>query len=273
MVDASTRRADDPDERYRLYIDESGDHVFRHLDEPAHRYLCLVGCWFRGHDYREFHAALDRFKQRHLTHHPDDPPILHREDIVRGRKRFWPLRDPAKRDAFDHDLRQLIDEANFRLVGIVIDKYSLTHRYYTPDHPYHLALAFLLERYCGYLNHVNRVGDVLAETRGGREDRLLKEEYRSVYRAGTWVKPASFFKRALTSGELKMKPKSANIAGLQLADLLAHPTRLIILAEAGRVAGPLPPFTASLAPILERKFDRHRDENQIAGYGKVLFPK
>ena len=38
----------DPDERYRLYIDESGDHTWRQLDDPARRYLCLLGCFFRG---------------------------------------------------------------------------------------------------------------------------------------------------------------------------------------------------------------------------------
>jgi len=35
-------RVNGPEDRYRLYIDESGDHVFRHLDEESHRYLCLL---------------------------------------------------------------------------------------------------------------------------------------------------------------------------------------------------------------------------------------
>lgn len=33
-----------------------------------------------------------------------------------------------------------------------------------PD--YHLGLGFLLQRFAGYLNHINRVGDILGESRG-----------------------------------------------------------------------------------------------------------
>lgn len=33
-----------PESRYRLYLDESGDHVFHDLESPSHRYLALVGC-------------------------------------------------------------------------------------------------------------------------------------------------------------------------------------------------------------------------------------
>jgi hypothetical protein len=36
-------------------------------------------------------------------------------------------------------------------------------------HPYHLGLGFLLQRFAGFLNHINRVGDILGESRGGRE--------------------------------------------------------------------------------------------------------
>jgi len=36
--------------RYRLYIDESGDHTYRDIEEPARRYLGLTGCWVEGED-------------------------------------------------------------------------------------------------------------------------------------------------------------------------------------------------------------------------------
>jgi hypothetical protein len=39
------------------------------------------------------------------------------------------------------------------------------------------------------------------------------------------------FNTELPSRELKVKPKSANIAGLQLADLIAHPSRREVLIE------------------------------------------
>ena len=263
----------DPEERFRLYIDESGDHVFKHLNEEGHRYLCLLGCWFRGRDYRLFHQELEAFKQRHIPHNPDEPIILHREDIINRRRAFWCLREQDKAKAFDHDLLALIKRAEFKIVAVVIDKEKLKLQYPTPAHPYHLGLGFMLQRYCGFLNHINRCGDVLAESRGGHEDRLLKDSYARVYERGAWVKRAAFFQQVLTSKELKIKPKSANIAGLQLADLLANPLRKTILIEEHKVQGPLSPFAERILEAVEDKFNQHLYNGQVKGYGKVLFPK
>ena len=273
MSGGTTNRAVSPDERYRLYIDESGDHVFKSLDEPQHRFLCLIGCWFRGSAYRGFEAGLRTLKQQHLPHNPDEPPILHREKIINRRGPFWRLRDATAAAAFDGDLLQLVDDAEFRAVAVVIDKKQLQHDYATPAHPYHLAIGFMLQRYCGYLNHVNRRGDVMAESRGGREDRLLKDSYSRVYERGAWMRGGEFFQQALTTHELKLKAKSANIAGLQLADLLGNPVRRSMLIEKGLLNEPLGRFAERLCGVLDAKFNRHLYDKRVWGYGKVLFPQ
>ena len=267
------RVADSPEERYRLYVDESGDHVFEKLDNPAHRYLCLLGCWFQGRYYRPFHDALVALKTRHIPHNPDDPVVLHREDLINRRGPFWRLRDPEGAAAFDKDLLAVIAASEFRVVAIVIDKLALKASYETPAHPYHLALGFLLQRYCGYLNHVNRQGDVMAESRGGREDRLLKDSYQRHYEHGAWMLDGAFFQQALTSRELKLKPKSADISGLQLADLLGHPVKQAVLIERRKVAGPLASFAGKLWAVVQPKLNRHLNTGRIEGYGWVLFPK
>jgi hypothetical protein len=59
--------------RYRLYVDESGDHVSREVMELPHRFLCLLGCWFQNPAYLKFHEALEAVKSQFLPHHPDDP--------------------------------------------------------------------------------------------------------------------------------------------------------------------------------------------------------
>ena len=38
--------------RYRLYIDESGDHTYQDIEDPARRYLGLIGCFVDGEVYR-----------------------------------------------------------------------------------------------------------------------------------------------------------------------------------------------------------------------------
>jgi hypothetical protein len=198
--------------------------------------------------------------------------ILHREDIINQRGPFWRLRDPQVREMFDAKLLDLITGTDFTIVAVVIDKKALKETYPVPAHPYHLALGFLLQRYCGLLNHTNRCGDVLAESRGGVEDRLLKDSYLRVYERGVWMTRAEFFQQALTSEQLKIKPKSANIAGLQLADLLGHPVKHMILKEKGHLKGDPSPFATRLLEVIEPKFNRHLYKDRVEGYGKVLFP-
>lgn len=262
------------EDRYRLYLDESGDHVFKKLDEIPHRFLCLLGCWFKNPSYLDFHAKMESFKRDHLLGHPDEPAILHREDILNRRGCFGKLCDRNFQEKFDDELLNLIKEADFRLVAVVIDKKRLQESYGdSASHPYHLAMGYMLQRYSGYLNHINRVGDVMAESRGGTEDRLLKDSYCRVYQRGVWMDKTEFFQHSLTSRELKVKPKKANIAGLQLADLLGHPVKQAILKDAGIITASPPPFAAQILKMLESKWNQHLYDKRIKGYGQVLFPK
>ena len=234
--------------------------------------MCLLGCLFCGREYLLFNDELEQFKRRHLPHTPDEPVILHREDIINRRHAFWRLRDSGVARAFDEELLDLIGRAQFRVVAMVIDKHLLTEKYFTPAHPYHLALGFMLQRYCGYLNHISRRGDVMAESRGAREDRQLQDSYARYYERGAWRVKPDVFQRALTTKKLKLKSKSANIAGLQLADLLGHPVRQSILVEKGMIDRPVGPFGAKLLERVDNKFNRHLYNGRIWGYGKVLFP-
>lgn len=262
------------EDRFRLYVDESGDHVFRDVYAVSHRFLCLLGCWFQNLAYLCFHDALEEVKRKHLPHHPDDPVVLHREDMTNARGPFKNLRNEKQRKAWDSDLLRVIREAEYCVVAVVIDKQALRASYGdAAAHPYHLGLGFLLQRFAGYLNHINRVGDVMAESRGGVEDRLLKESYNRVFERGVWATDAHYFQSALTSKELKLNPKRANILGLQLSDLLVHPVKQWILRQNDLIEEDLAPFAKRLMPIIKDKFNRQLYENRIEGYGWVIYPK
>ena len=147
MLTENPSRPSSFEDRYRLYLDESGDHVFRETTETAHRFLCLLGCWFQNPDYFQFHESLENLKELHLHHHPDNPVILHREDMINTRKAFKVLQDEKKRAEFDTDLLNIIQSAEFRVVAVVIDKAALRASYgESAAHPYHLGLGFLLQR-------------------------------------------------------------------------------------------------------------------------------
>ncbi len=266
-------------ERYRLYIDESGDHVFHDddtLQQPAHRYLALAGCWFKDADYVPFHAALERLKQTHFPHNPDDPVILHREDLINRRGPFWRLRDSSIRAAFDQDLLDLMASTTFTFAIVVIDKLKLKQDYPQTFHPYNMALDFLLQRYCFVLNHGSRRGDVMAESRGKREDLCLKNAYDHIYTHGDMHHKSHFYQQALTSCELKLKPKSANIAGLQLADILAYPAKQRALMDYGSIPVPstwVGSFGEKITAALASKYNRELWKGDLEGYGRILFPK
>jgi len=263
------------EDRYRIYLDESGDHVYRATQESAHRFLGLLGCWFNNADYLRFHEALEDLKKRHFHHHPDNPVILHREDIINRRRVFKILQDDHKRAEFDNDLLNVIQSANFLVVSVVIDKAALRASYGEgAGHPYHIGLGFLLQRYAGYLNRINRVGDVMAEARGGNEDILLKDSYTRVYEHGAWgYTSAEFFQSALTSRQLKLLGKRANVSGLQLADLIAHSAKQWVLRNYNLLNDPPAPFAERLMKVVEEKFNRQLYNKRLEGYGFVLYPK
>jgi hypothetical protein len=257
---------------FRLYIDESGDHVFRKTDLAGHRYLGLVGCSFKNADYLIFHAQLVEFKARHFGSHPDSPVVLHRSDIINRKGAFGRLREKATNENFERDLLDLIDTAKFLIVAVVLDKKKYQESYSQPYHPYHYGLTLMLERYCGYLNHLGFRGDVLAESRGRVEDNLLANAYQHNYIHGSRFRKADFFQKALTSKNIKLERKNANISGLEFADLLAYPVTQGILLERGLIEDPGMVFGRRIAEKLLVKYNRHIYKGIIDGYGKIFVP-
>lgn len=280
---------------YRLYIDESGDHTYGkkelgefkiklkekvvsipvnhypQLETPDKRYLALVGSIIEAEKYRTtFHPALESLKQKYFLYDPDEPVTLHREDIINKRGHFWRLRDTEQEKAFNNDLLAFLREMEYTIITVVIDKKSHIKRYQEfAYHPYHYCLGAMLERYSGFLHFYNAKGDVLAESRGGKEDNQLKEAYRSMYNSGTQFRKPKFFHDVLTSKEVKIKPKSANIAGLQLSDILAHPLKQEILLENNRLSNSgREIFGRKICEIIKEKYNNYKEK--IYGYGKVF---
>lgn len=285
-------------QRYRLYIDESGDHSygkkelrrltvskdrkmivdasFEHypeLESDTKRYLSLTGCIISAEYYRTvFQPKFEELKQKHFPHNPDEPVILHRKDIINRKGPFWRLRDSVYEKSFNESLLLYLNQMEYTLITVVIDKKAHIERYeHFAYHPYHFCLAAMLERYCGLLHFYSAQGDVMAESRGGAEDRQLKDAYRYVHHSGTQYRKSDFFQNVLTSGEIKLKTKAANIAGLQIADLLAYPLKQEILIEDNRICqsdGEV--FGQKLCDEVQDKYNKQQYSGKVYGYGKVF---
>ncbi|HEY3580233.1 MAG TPA: hypothetical protein VGK82_06795 [Pyrinomonadaceae bacterium] len=137
----TTSRTTQPALRYRLYIDESGDHTYNKLDNVGHRYLALLGVWFRqSDDYLLFARELERFRDNLFGERPDNPVILHRSDILNRRGPFGILRDNDKRNAFDNGLLKLIEEARFKMTCVLLDKNYIKNN--TSIHSIHIIIVW-----------------------------------------------------------------------------------------------------------------------------------
>ena len=265
-------------DRYRLYIDESGDHTYKLLDDPSHRYLALLGVWFRQADqYTAFADDLEKFKRDIFGPRPDKPVVLHRSAIINRKGPFGLLCRPDIQDKFDAGLLEIVARAQFKMVCVIIDKKRIPKEFHDRFNPYHRSLAALMDRYFDWLYLNNGVGDVMAESRGRLEDSLLKEEYRRGYARVSEVidsenqlfnyghRPMS-----LTSKDIKIQPKVANIAGLQLADLLAHPIKQAYLAENDLIPNAGESFGQRLYLAAKTKFNINDLNGTAEGYGKIL---
>lgn len=241
--------------RFRIYIDESGDHTYHHLDSLASRYLSLTGVVIESELYRtQLQPEFEKLKQSHFPHSPDEPVILHRKEMINREGIFGALRDADRDQAFTADLVRFLSAQDYAIYTVVIDKKAHTDRYgKAASHPYHYCLTVLLERYRGFLTAEGGRGDVMAESRGGTEDMELKKVYQELYSDGTQFLSAQSFQGVLTSRELKLKKKIANIAGLQMADLLAYPIKQDILTKDGIAGVSQGDFGEKLCASVQRK--------------------
>ncbi len=244
--------------RYRLYVDESGDHTYNKVDEPEKRYLGLTGVVVKTTDYRDrFHPALVALKQEIFPHNPDEPVILVRNQIVRRRGVFARLRDPEVNARWERQILEFLRQHLGRVFTVVIDKKAHREMYgRAAFHPYHYCLTVLMERYRGWLSAVGGKGDVMAESRGGAEDLELKGVYREVMEDGTAYLSAQQMQDTLTSMELKVKKKHQNISGLQVADLLAYPAKIDILIRNNRMDSQ-GRFAEQVSGVLNAKYNQY----------------
>ncbi len=85
----------------------------------------------------------------------------------------------------------------------------------------------------------------MVESRGKREDRELKGDFHRFMAEGGNLPDAEKARRSVSSSRIKLNLKTDNITGLQLADLVAYPSKRGILLENG-LSSDNPPSPATL---------------------------
>ncbi|MFQ6678677.1 MAG: DUF3800 domain-containing protein [Fidelibacterota bacterium] len=261
--------------KYRLYIDEVGHHRdYKDASEIGQRYLSLTGVIFDLKYVADVVApSIEALKAEFFHSHPDDPVILHRKEIVNKKQPFQALQNKKVESDFNKKILKLFEDLDYTVLTVVLDKkehkeqYSVWHH-----HPYHYCMKVMVERFVLFLESFELRGDVMCESRGGKEDKQLKKSFNHLWKTGTDYVSINKFHKYLTSSQLKVKLKQNNIAGLQIADLLAHPSLKRILFQKNHLVKNKDTFGEKIVDILEHGKYYHGSNNQLWGFGKKWLP-
>lgn len=261
----------------RMYVDENGNYNLREdLEKDGNRFLCLTGVVMRIQTHEILTQQLNTLKQ---TYFGRTDIVLHRREIISATAPFDSLSDPKVRESYDSTLLNMIKDLRYGVISVVIDKKRLVEKYgiLRAQDPYALGLEYLMQRYQYWMQdyssrHGHATGDILAEARGGKEDKTTKETYRLIYNGQGYI-GLQDANQYYSTKEIKLKKKKENIAGLQFVDLISHPARRYILSSNGLAKNlKQTSFEQRVVDILVKsKFRRHN--GSITGAGAVLFPK
>jgi hypothetical protein len=156
--------------------------------------------------------------------------IFHEPDFREGLGPFAGTSEERAR--MRQALAKVITELDFAAIACVVHRSEYKTwlaGYPSPDsslpsHPYLMTLDFLAERLVMVLDGQFKAAraQMVAESRGPKEDALLQLEFARLFIDGTSYVSAGWFRHQLEPGII-FRAKSANMGGLQLADLLARP--------------------------------------------------
>ena len=201
---------------YVVYVDESGDHSLASIN-PDFPVFVLALCVIHKRHYAEkIIPAVQKLKFNYFGH---DSVVLHEHDIRKQKGDFAFLSHLPRRLEFMGQLSSIMDVSNFILIACVVDKTRMSKSEGASTNPYHIALDMCLESLRSFL--VEKKQDhlqthVVVECRGKKEDRELELEFRRICDGNN---PGN---RQLPF-DVVFADKKTNLAGLQLADLVARP--------------------------------------------------
>jgi hypothetical protein len=257
-----------------MFIDDTGNVHDACSGHPQNRYAGIVGVILDlNYIHSTFDASFEKLKIRHFgVTSEGNSHILHLRRMKKAEGPFSHLKFACCRKRWEDDFFSMYSRASYSVIAACVDKVTFRQR-----HPnwssgfYKMLVGNAIERYFYFLMAKDSLGDVVSEATNSKLDGVLKDLYREFYQNGTDDIPGQTLRPKLTSKEIKIEPKSRNVPGVQLADLLAatcfsHCKQ--IYAE-----GPAyDSFAMRVADLMEReKFYRDTKGNPHR-YGRVWRP-
>lgn len=241
-----------------MFLDESGDHNLKLID--PHYPIFILGGVIVDRAYAEEVLAvrLNSFKRSMFGH---EDQILHTADLTRNRKGFERMKSEAFRREFYRELNCLMADLQYRVIACAIRKdHHLAKNGHAARDPYLLSLNVLVELFCLEIGNHEHEGLMIAERRDPILDRDLELAWSQLKANGTRHMNACQIEHRLTG--LELHDKKANIAGLQLADLVVTPIGRMLLGKA----------IQEDFRIVASKFVRG-PSGEVNGFGLVTLPE
>ena len=207
--------------RFIAFFDECGDHSLSKIDKDFPMFLLCTLVVEREAYAKQIIPALAEFKLRYFAHEGIN---LHSREIRKAEGPFGILQNETVRHKFLGELSTLMATLPFTLFITAIHKVAYAERYGTEaKNPYNVALEYSFERILHFLEEQNESQlPVIAEARGQQEDDALRASFHRLMTQGTYFNSAERFQKMVCP--ISFRRKQDNIAGIQLADLCAHPT-------------------------------------------------
>ncbi|MDE3057567.1 MAG: DUF3800 domain-containing protein [Bacteroidota bacterium] len=241
-----------------LFLDESGDHSLTKLDEQYPMFV-LAGIIMDA-SYHET-VAIPRFEQLKEELFGNRSIVFHTADITRNKNGFERVKEKEFRERFYSALNAVMLSLDYMVVAAAVRKKEHLLQYgLAALDPYLLSLECLVERFAFELKMAGEQGIIIAECRNSILDNELELAFLNLKIQGTRYISAAEIKSCIT--QLATRKKEENIAGLQIADLVATPIGRYVLGKP-----PKPDFE-----IVKQKF-RKSSEGKFEGYGLVVLPK
>lgn len=277
---------------YYCYLDEFGHATFSpklFYGRTRERFLTIAGVLIRSDRWwTDLCPQVESLKSKYFS----DPNIqLHYSEFIQGLGVFGQFKQSVRLQFWSEFLDILADQP-CEMISLTIDKEAMQKNYSTWLYdPYHLLVAFHVERLLFFLQKTERAskveyprltGKLIIESRGDSPDRRLKMWYKKVYREGSNIFKtitALQVQERMESGELSVVPKSDGRKGLEIADMICNPlhwnTMFELRPEVLRSLDGVDTKTVAVQLFWEKV--RHRiaaDENgNIVGYGIKVFPE
>lgn len=240
-----------------MFLDESGNHALTQAEGDQYPVFVLGGV-IAEVNYAESVIA-GRLRQFKRDLFGRDDLILHTADISRNRNGFERLKEPDFRQRFYDEINTLMRELRYTVVACAVKKDELFGRYgMAAVDPYLLSLDVLIQQFCFEIGDVPDGGVVYAEKRSPVLDRELDIAWLNLKVQGTRRIRATTISERIT--HLQTLPKAANVAGLQLADLVVSPIGRYVLGK---------PIKEDWT-IIESKMRRRKGDPR--GEGLIILP-